>query len=413
MARRSGGRGIGNAATRARSCGNSAGTDERAGVLVAVSPFAAAQPLGQRAGPEPVEVPADWAVLERVVPAAAWRTGVNDRGADFDRATRPSDVGQGSDTRLLAAAVDYVRMSSKDPEVRILYVRTDQRVPGTLGGSVHVQAVAEGLAALGHDVHVRSRRGATGLVPMGAVHWHAMRPAGRPCAASPAAFARGTAACAERYGRTSSSSGTTTSAARACWRRTAVGARFVLEVNAPVIDYPGSPKAALDRALLAQPMRRWRDWQVSQADLIVTPSASDPARRRAGRSRAGDRMGRGHDAVSSRRDRRGAVGPRSGHDRRGVRRRLPRVAWRHPARRGRRAAARAAADAQYQAVLIGDGPERGGCRAGRARRTRHHVCRTRRARPRCRRRSPPPTSASRRSTSAGIRRLRSASTGRR
>ena len=53
----------------------------------------------------------------------------------------------------------------------------------------------------------------------------------------------------------------------------AIGARFALEVNAPVIDYPGSPKAALDRALIAQPMRRWRDWQVSQADLIVTPSA--------------------------------------------------------------------------------------------------------------------------------------------
>jgi glycosyltransferase involved in cell wall biosynthesis len=53
----------------------------------------------------------------------------------------------------------------------------------------------------------------------------------------------------------------------------ATGARFALEVNAPVIDYPGSPKAALDRALIAQPMRRWRDWQVSQADLIVTPSA--------------------------------------------------------------------------------------------------------------------------------------------
>ena len=59
---------------------------------------------------EPVEVPADWAVLERVVPAAAWRTGANAVVLTFDRATRPSDVGQGSDTRPLAAAVDYVRI---------------------------------------------------------------------------------------------------------------------------------------------------------------------------------------------------------------------------------------------------------------------------------------------------------------
>ena len=38
--------------------------------------------------------------------------------------------------------------------MRVLYVATDQVVPGTLGGSVHVQAVAEGLAALGHEVRV-------------------------------------------------------------------------------------------------------------------------------------------------------------------------------------------------------------------------------------------------------------------
>ena len=38
--------------------------------------------------------------------------------------------------------------------MRILYVAIDQTVPGTLGGSVHVQSVAEGLAALGHEVHV-------------------------------------------------------------------------------------------------------------------------------------------------------------------------------------------------------------------------------------------------------------------
>jgi glycosyltransferase involved in cell wall biosynthesis len=46
----------------------------------------------------------------------------------------------------------------------------------------------------------------------------------------------------------------------------------VLEVNAPVIDFPGSKKALLDKALLVEPMRRWRDRLCEAADLIVTPT---------------------------------------------------------------------------------------------------------------------------------------------
>jgi glycosyltransferase involved in cell wall biosynthesis len=51
----------------------------------------------------------------------------------------------------------------------------------------------------------------------------------------------------------------------------AVGALAVLEVNAPIIDYAGSPKQWVDRALVVQPMRRWRNWQCTHTDLIVTP----------------------------------------------------------------------------------------------------------------------------------------------
>jgi glycosyltransferase involved in cell wall biosynthesis len=54
----------------------------------------------------------------------------------------------------------------------------------------------------------------------------------------------------------------------------AVGATTVLEVNAPVIDFPGSTKALVDKALLVSPMRRWRESICAAADLIVTPSAS-------------------------------------------------------------------------------------------------------------------------------------------
>jgi glycosyltransferase involved in cell wall biosynthesis len=49
------------------------------------------------------------------------------------------------------------------------------------------------------------------------------------------------------------------------------GALAILEVNAPVVDYPGSLKRALDRALIVEPMRRRRERMCAQADLIVTP----------------------------------------------------------------------------------------------------------------------------------------------
>jgi glycosyltransferase involved in cell wall biosynthesis len=52
----------------------------------------------------------------------------------------------------------------------------------------------------------------------------------------------------------------------------AVGATVVLEVNARVADFPGSLKQKLDRALLVEPLRRWRDWQCKRAHLIITPS---------------------------------------------------------------------------------------------------------------------------------------------
>jgi glycosyltransferase involved in cell wall biosynthesis len=153
---------------------------------------------------------------------------------------------------------------------RILYVATDQRVPGTLGGSVHVQAVAEGLSALGHEVHVLVSPG-DGPFPAGAVQWHALgAPAGRPTLRLLRAPAVRRMAqrirpdvIIERY---HNFGGEGALAARA------LGARYVLEVNAPVIDYRGSPKATLDRAMLVEPMRRWRERQVRWADLIVTPS---------------------------------------------------------------------------------------------------------------------------------------------
>jgi glycosyltransferase involved in cell wall biosynthesis len=155
--------------------------------------------------------------------------------------------------------------------MRIVYAALDQRVPGTTGGSVHVTAVAEGLAQLGHEVDVLATPG-PGPFPAGRARWHAMAP---PLGLRHLRLLRGEAvrAFAERaraevvIERYHNFGGEGMRAAAA------TGAVGVLEVNAPVVDYPGSPKARLDRALLVEPMRRWRDRQCRLADLIVTPAA--------------------------------------------------------------------------------------------------------------------------------------------
>ena len=126
--------------------------------------------------------------------------------------------------------------------MRILYAALDQRVPGTTGGSVHVTSVAEGLAALGHQVDVLTTRG-NGPFPAGAARWHPMAP---PLGLRHLRFLRAPAVRAfaeqlradviiERY---YNFGGEGIEAAK----RT--GALGVLEVNAPIVDYPGSVEVA-------------------------------------------------------------------------------------------------------------------------------------------------------------------------
>ncbi len=156
--------------------------------------------------------------------------------------------------------------------MRILYAAIDQTVPGAVGGSIHVQAVAEHLAALGHDVNVLASPGAGDFPAIQRVDWTPMTP---PLGARTLRWARrGVIAriarafepnvVIERY---YNFGGEAIAAGRA------VGATTVLEVNAPVIDFPGSKKARLDKALVFEPMRRWREAICAAADLIVTPSA--------------------------------------------------------------------------------------------------------------------------------------------
>jgi glycosyltransferase involved in cell wall biosynthesis len=166
--------------------------------------------------------------------------------------------------------------------MRVLYCALDQVVPGTNGGSTHVRAVAEGLAALGHEVHVLTGEGAGGFprtdttaADGGGANgpvWHALASPGRRphlrLLRAPAVrrLARevGPEVVIERY---HNFGGEGVLAAQA------TGATAVLEVNAPAIDHPGSPKSTFDRALLVRPMQRWRESVLRRADLIVTPSS--------------------------------------------------------------------------------------------------------------------------------------------
>ena len=154
--------------------------------------------------------------------------------------------------------------------MKILYSAIDQTIPGTTGGSVHVTAVAEGLAALGHEVVALITPGGRPASGDTKVRWVAMPPpfgsphlrmARAPRIARLAGELRPDVVI-ERY---HNFGGEALTVARS------VGAVAVLEVNAPVVDHPGSGKALIDRALLIQPMRRWRERLCRLADVIVTP----------------------------------------------------------------------------------------------------------------------------------------------
>jgi len=155
--------------------------------------------------------------------------------------------------------------------VRILYVASDQVVPGRTGGSVHVYEVARGLAARGHDVHaVIGADGGPAREQTAGVTWHRVRwrPAHRlfRFRAAPAVDALATETAPqvvmERYYNFGGEG------IRVAARR---GVPSLLEVNSPVVDHPGSLKALLDACLVVRPMRRYRDGLVRRAAALVAP----------------------------------------------------------------------------------------------------------------------------------------------
>lgn len=154
--------------------------------------------------------------------------------------------------------------------MRILYCAIDQAVPAAHGGSVHVMSVAHGLAALGHKVRALVSPG-DAAPPRGTVEWVVAAP---PFGNRRLRLLRAGAVRrhAEEFAADVVMERYYNFGGEGILAASRTGALAVLEVNAPVIDAPGSLKQKLDRISLIEPLRRWREWQCDRADLIVTPS---------------------------------------------------------------------------------------------------------------------------------------------
>jgi starch synthase len=156
--------------------------------------------------------------------------------------------------------------------LKILYVASDQVVPGHTGGSVHVWEVAGGLASRGHEVHavVTQRGDAPRQETRGGVVWHRVSwwPRGRLFRFR----AQGEVAriahdvhpdvVMERY-YNFGGEGVAVAARR--------GIPALLEVNSPIRDHPGSLKRSLDALTLVRPLERYRDRLCRKAAALVAP----------------------------------------------------------------------------------------------------------------------------------------------
>ena len=157
--------------------------------------------------------------------------------------------------------------------MKLLYVASDQEVPGHTGGSVHVEEVARGLATLGHEVHVVALGDATPdgseaaftlhpsamLFEQRAFRWTARRQVAELL------DRLSIDAVIERYYNFGGEG------IRAAHERNIPS---LLEVNSPLKEPRGSLKRFLDGMLLVRPMRRLRDELAAKANALVTPLPS-------------------------------------------------------------------------------------------------------------------------------------------
>lgn len=154
--------------------------------------------------------------------------------------------------------------------MRILYVASDQTLPGETGGSVHVHEVSRELAKRGHEVHaVVQDRGLGDTSAFGySIHRIRWSPAhrffrfrARPQVAALIDRLK-PAVLMERYYNFGGEGILAAEAARI---------PSLLEVNSPLVDHRGSMKAMLDAWLITRPMRGYRERLVRSASALISP----------------------------------------------------------------------------------------------------------------------------------------------
>jgi starch synthase len=139
-------------------------------------------------------------------------------------------------------------------------------VPGSTGGSVHVEEVARGLTSLGHEVHVVALPGdgptdlklhrSPMLIEHRLFRWTAQRGIMRLL------DERSIDCVMERYYNFGGEG------IRGAYER---GVPSLLEVNSPLVEPPGSRKDVLDQVAIFRPMERWRNEICQKATALVTP----------------------------------------------------------------------------------------------------------------------------------------------
>lgn len=153
--------------------------------------------------------------------------------------------------------------------MRVLYVASDQPLPGETGGSVHVHEVSRELAKRGHEVHaVVQDLGETSPGAGYTIHRIRWTPSHRffRFRARPridALIARlKPDVLMERY---YNFGGEGILAAEAA------GVPSLLEVNSPIVDHDESLKAVIDALLIVRPMRAYRERLVRSASALIAP----------------------------------------------------------------------------------------------------------------------------------------------
>jgi len=152
--------------------------------------------------------------------------------------------------------------------MRILYVASDQTLPGETGGSVHVHEVSRELAKRGHEVHavVTGEGDSRGDgYEVHRIRWSPphrfFRFRARPQVAALIDQLKPDALM-ERYYNFGGEGILAAEAARV---------PSLLEVNSPVVDHKGSMKAALDALLVVRPMRAYRERLARSASALISP----------------------------------------------------------------------------------------------------------------------------------------------